>query len=76
MGINIIELFKDIYDSEINISISSFWDNGYWFQIGDNMNGFSWNMRFDGDDVESGFEYLIAEIKKKWPESAFTKKYS
>lgn len=34
------EILRRLYDSEINIEISSFWDGGYDFRIGDTANGF------------------------------------
>ena len=33
-------LFKDLYDSEINVSLSWFWDAGFTVKIGDDVNGF------------------------------------
>ena len=33
-------LFKDLYDSEINVSLSWFWDAGFTVKIGDEVNGF------------------------------------
>lgn len=33
-------MFQDIYDSEINIRISTFWDGGYDLKLGDYMNGY------------------------------------
>lgn len=35
-----MSILQDLYDSEINVSISTFWDAGYDMKIGDNMNGF------------------------------------
>lgn len=33
-------ILRRLYDSEINLEISSFWDGGYDFRIGDHANGF------------------------------------
>ena len=38
MDIEIV--MKKLYESEINCSISSFWDNGWAVKLGDEMNGF------------------------------------
>ena len=38
MDIEIV--MKNLYESEINCSISSFWDNGWDVKLGDEMNGF------------------------------------
>lgn len=35
-----MEELQKIYDSEINISITTFWDAGYELQLGDIANGF------------------------------------
>ena len=33
-------VMKNLYDSEINCSINSFWDNHWDVKLGDEMNGF------------------------------------
>jgi hypothetical protein len=33
-------VMKKLYESEINCSISSFWDNAWEVKLGDEMNGF------------------------------------
>jgi len=33
-------ILQDLYDSEINFSISSFWDAGFEVKLGDDLNGF------------------------------------
>ncbi len=35
-----MSIMQDLYDSEINCSISTFWDGGFDVKIGDDMNGF------------------------------------
>jgi len=34
------ETLQAMYDSEINFSISTFWDGGFDWKLGDAMNGF------------------------------------
>lgn len=35
-----MSVFQDLYDSEINFSISCLWDGGFDIALGDEMNGF------------------------------------
>lgn len=35
-----MSVFQDLYDSEINFSVSTFWDGGFEVKLGDEMNGF------------------------------------
>ena len=34
------DLFQDLYDSEINFQITTFWDAGFNLRLGDEVNGF------------------------------------
>lgn len=58
-----------LYDSEINVNISSFWDGGFEVKLGDGMNGF---------DAETTVQHsteiaawLKSEAIKAYPESRF-----
>ena len=35
-----MSVFQELYDSEINFSISVLWDGGFELKMGDNLNGF------------------------------------
>ena len=35
-----MSVFQELYDSEINFSISVLWDGGFEVKMGDNLNGF------------------------------------
>lgn len=35
-----MSIMQDLYHSEINFSVSTFWDGGFDVKIGDDMNGF------------------------------------
>jgi len=35
-----MSIIQKLYDSEINVSIASFWDAGFEVRLGDDMNGF------------------------------------
>jgi len=67
-------VLRDLYDSEINVSISSDWDCGHRVQLGDMRNGFKVSASFiDSPDVASE---LIRMTMEHYPESDFSKKYS
>ena len=67
-------VLHDLYDSEINISISSDWDCGHCVQLGDMRNGFKVSSSFiDSPDVA---KELIRMTVEHYPESDFSKKYS
>jgi hypothetical protein len=35
-----MSIMQRLYDSEINATMSSFWDDGFYVKLGDEMNGF------------------------------------
>jgi len=64
-----MSVFQRLYDSEINASISTFWDGGFDVKIGDEMNGF-----MAETNVASFAEaeaWLEAEAKRLFPVSLF-----
>jgi len=66
-------VLRDLYDSEINVSISSDWDCGHCVQLGDMRNGFKVSSSFiDSPDVA---KELIRMTVEHYPESDFSKKY-
>lgn len=60
-----------LYDSEINFSISTFWDCGFTWKLGDEMNGFD----ADGEarTLKEAVEQLVAAARLKYPDSVFAK---
>ena len=60
-----------LYDSEINLTVSSFWDDGFYVKLGDEMNGFVAEGRCSTwDDVE---EWASAMARIHYPSSDFAK---
>ena len=64
-----MSILQRLYDSEINVAISSFWDDGFYVKLGDGMNGY----RAEGlcrtwHDVE---EWLTAMARIHYPTSDF-----
>ena len=60
-----------LYDSEINFSISCFWDGGFDFELGDTDNGIKES--FTTDTLEEGINELCAEAIDHFPQSRFAK---
>ena len=40
MDLDLIDVLRRLYESEINVSLTSFWDGGWTVKLGDEMNGF------------------------------------
>ena len=66
-------LFKQLYDSEINLQFSWFWDTGFDIKIGDIMNGFS--TEFNSYDLDECEQWIIDTVIELYPNSLFTKTY-
>ncbi|RUV70507.1 hypothetical protein EOA78_20270 [Mesorhizobium sp. M5C.F.Cr.IN.023.01.1.1] len=63
---------KDLYDSEINFSIVTFW-HGMEVKLGDEMNGFLGKTRVL--ELAEAEEWLMREAIKHFPESVFALMY-
>lgn len=64
-------VLERLYDSEINFSISCFWDGGYDVKLGDPMNGFKY------EDNHRKYEDALGALEENavrlFPDSEFTK---
>lgn len=68
-----IDIFQELYDSEINFSVSCFWDGGFTVKLGDTMNG--WKAEADVKTWHEVNNWLRAEAIKAYPGSQFEKKW-
>jgi hypothetical protein len=72
--LNLSEILADLYDSEINASVSWFWDAGIDVALGDGMNG------YEAHDQIATFadaaEWLRAKTVEHYPDSIFGRKYA
>jgi hypothetical protein len=60
-----------LYDSEINFSVSTFWDGGFEVKLGDEINGWLAEVRLDTwAEVE---RWLSEKAREQFPESDFAK---
>ncbi|KKM25669.1 hypothetical protein LCGC14_1592690 [marine sediment metagenome] len=64
-------ILQELYDSEINFEIFTFWDAGFDWKLGDEMNGYK-----DGgnaDTIDLAMQDLKAAAIKHFPNSTFAK---
>lgn len=62
---------QELYNSEINWSISTFWDGGFDWKLGDNMNG--WKATGCAYTLEETADALAKAARKYFPNSEFAK---
>ena len=60
-----------LYDSEINFELSSFWDGGFIWKLGDSANGYPAEGR--ADSVSEAIAQLRAAALTHFPQSEFSK---
>jgi hypothetical protein len=67
-----MDILQMLYDSEINFELSTFWDDGFRWKLGDNWNGF----KADGhaDNLAEAIEQLKDAAFKHFPSSEFAQK--
>lgn len=66
-------VFQDLYDSEINITIETFWDAGFFVRIGNEMSGYKAECAFlSFNDIEP---WLTMKVIELFPYSTFAKRY-
>lgn len=74
MSNNLQAVLQDLYKSEINFNLSTFWDAGYTIQLGDDMNGFKDESEML-DSLDDVAVELVRMTTKHFPDSDFAKKY-
>lgn len=69
LEMTVTDIPQRLYDSEINFSISCFWDGGFDVKLGDSMNG------FDSETQVHTFAMALAwldqEARKRYPDSEY-----
>ena len=56
-------VFQRLYDSEINFSVSCFWDGGSIVRLGDDVNGFT-------DEEHTGRDWVRSSVGSRLPQDA------
>ncbi|AWM02580.1 hypothetical protein [Bradyrhizobium amphicarpaeae] len=64
-------ILQDLYDSEINFTIITFWDAGFEIKLGDELNGFAATGRVN--NFSEAVEWLRIRTLEQYPESGFAK---
>ena len=68
-----MSVLQDLYHSEINFSVSTFWDGGFDVKLGDGVNGFKAETTVNRfGEIEP---WLSAAAIKAYPKSLFAKMY-
>ena len=62
-------IIEALYESEINCSITTFWDGGITAQLGDAMNGFVAEANFAR--TSEAAEFLDRAAREHFPESSY-----
>ena len=66
-----MSIMQCLYDSEINVAVSSFWDDGFYVKLGDEVNGYCAEGRCNTwADVE---QWLDAMVSIYYPDSAYSR---
>lgn len=68
-----MSVLQDLYHSEINFSVSTFWDGGFDVKLGDPSNGFVAEANFDRWGMVEG--WLITATIEHYPDSLFSRMY-
>ena len=66
-----MSVLQALYDSEINFKLSTFWDAGFAWQLGDEMNGFK--AAGCADTLAEAEQELASAAKAHFPDSHFAK---
>ena len=66
-----IDLLQQLYDSEINFKIETFWDGGFYWYLGDDSNG--WKASGVSDTAQLAVEHLCKAAGEAYPQSSFAK---
>ena len=69
---NLERELKRLYDSEINVSITSFWDGGFQVALGDHTNGYQ-RPDWDSCEVEQIVDAIRELARKHYPNSTYVK---
>ena len=71
---NLTNVLEDLYESEINFHIGTFWDAGYDVFLGDHLNGYI-DESLQIDTIEEVAQELIRMAIEHYPDSDFAVKY-
>jgi len=67
-------LFKQLYESEINLQFGWFWDAGFDIKIGNDMSGYV--AEFNSYNLDECEEWIVDKVIELYPNSKFAKEYN
>lgn len=65
----LLNIPQRLYDSEINFSITCFWDGGFDIELGDNINGY--DAKTTVKTYAEAMAWLDTEARKRYPDSTY-----
>jgi hypothetical protein len=65
---DLLTVFRELYASEINCGIESFWDGGFTVFLGDQMNGRKAESVFYPEELDGAAEWLMGQACRIYPE--------
>lgn len=71
---NHLETLQQMYDSELNFQVSSFWDAGFSAKLGDDHNGFIWE-EGQFETLPLAVEALVKAVLDAYPASTFAQNH-
>ena len=69
-----MQRLTNLYDSEINFAISTFWDSGYYWKLGDEANGFK--AEGNTDCLTDAIGALHEAALRHYPNSVYARELS
>jgi hypothetical protein len=69
---NLTDVLSELYASEINCSLSSFWDGGWSVKLGDTSNGFLAETTVGS--LDDAAQWLHEKARQHFPDSDYAKR--
>jgi hypothetical protein len=71
---NLLDVIAALYASEINCSVSTFWDTGWTVRLGDDMNRFAAEATFRPEELDGAAAWLAERACALYPDSQFARR--
>lgn len=68
------DILQELYDSEINACIQTFWDGGFQWKLGDDLIG--WGVMGNAETYREAAEQLRKAALEHYPDSDFARRNS
>src|SRR3954452_16596111 len=71
---DLLRVLSELYESEINCGMDTFWDAGLNVWIGDELNGCDSEIQFNKGEFDKAAEWLEQEALRLYPDSQFAQR--